>query len=87
MKTFPMFLRMNGRTVVIAGGGEQAAQKCRLILKTEATIRLLAPALDPELAAMIHDGSQMVLTREPLGGKPPADPAGPVVGEGVFDAI
>lgn len=43
--------------------------------------------LDPELAAMIHDGSQMVLTREPLGGKPPADPAGPVVGEGVFDAI
>ena len=56
MKTFPMFLRMNGRTVVIAGGGEQAAQKCRLILKTEATIRLLAPALDSELAALHRAG-------------------------------
>ncbi len=50
MKTFPMFLTMAGRRVVIAGGGEQAAQKCRLILKTQAEITLLAPALDPELA-------------------------------------
>ena len=29
MKTFPMFLQMAGRRVVIAGGGEQAAQKRR----------------------------------------------------------
>ncbi|MBB3033508.1 anti-sigma factor [Alteriqipengyuania lutimaris] len=43
--------------------------------------------LDPALAAMIHDGSQMVLTREPLGGKPPEQPAGPVVAEGAFAAI
>ena len=50
MKTFPMFLQMQGRRVVIAGGGEQAAQKCRLILKTEATITILADALEPELA-------------------------------------
>jgi uroporphyrin-III C-methyltransferase/precorrin-2 dehydrogenase/sirohydrochlorin ferrochelatase len=41
---------MQGRRVVIAGGSEQAAQKCRLILKTEAEIVLLAPTLDPELA-------------------------------------
>ena len=34
MKTFPMFLRMAGRRVVILGGGEQAAQKTRLMLKT-----------------------------------------------------
>ncbi|SFR33968.1 uroporphyrin-III C-methyltransferase / precorrin-2 dehydrogenase / sirohydrochlorin ferrochelatase [Yoonia tamlensis] len=50
MKTFPMFLTMTDRSVVIAGGGEQAAQKCRLILKTDARITVLAPALDPELA-------------------------------------
>ncbi len=49
MKTFPMFLRMADRRVVIAGGGEQAAQKCRLMLKTEARIQVLAPRLDPEL--------------------------------------
>jgi len=56
MKTFPMFLQMQGRRVVIAGGGEQAAQKCRLILKTEAAITVLAPALEPELADLHATG-------------------------------
>ena len=41
--------------------------------------------LDPAIAARIHDGSEMVLTREPLGGKPPAaTTAGPVVAQGRF---
>ncbi|WP_420860521.1 NAD(P)-dependent oxidoreductase [Algirhabdus cladophorae] len=56
MKTFPMFLQMQGRRVVIAGGGEQAAQKCRLILKTEADITVLAPELDPELKDLHRSG-------------------------------
>lgn len=56
MKTFPMFLTMSGSRVVIAGGGEQAAQKCRLILKTEAQIELLAPQLDSELANLAEQG-------------------------------
>lgn len=43
--------------------------------------------LDAETAALIHDGSAMVLTREPLGGKPPAAAAGPVVAEGSFDKV
>lgn len=55
MKTFPMFLKMQGRRVVIVGGGEQAAQKCRLILKTEAAITILAPALDPELSDLFNE--------------------------------
>jgi uroporphyrin-III C-methyltransferase/precorrin-2 dehydrogenase/sirohydrochlorin ferrochelatase len=56
MKTFPMFLQMQGRRVVIAGGGEQAVQKCRLILKTQASITVLAPALEPELANLHATG-------------------------------
>jgi siroheme synthase, N-terminal domain len=55
MKFFPMFLRMTGRDVVIIGGGETAAQKARLMLKTEARIVLAAPELDPELAALVAD--------------------------------
>lgn len=43
--------------------------------------------LDPELARLIHSGSPMVLTREPIGGKPPDAAAGPVVAEGAFTAI
>lgn len=56
MKTFPMFLKMEGRRVVICGGGEQAAQKCRLMLKTEAHITIAAPRLEPELAALVESG-------------------------------
>ncbi|MEM8553890.1 MAG: NAD(P)-dependent oxidoreductase [Pseudomonadota bacterium] len=63
MKTFPMFLQMAGRDVLILGGGEQAAQKCRLLRKTEARITVQAPALDLELdglaseGAIVHDAS------------------------------
>ncbi|MBI1220003.1 MAG: uroporphyrinogen-III C-methyltransferase [Rhodobacteraceae bacterium] len=56
MKTFPMFLTMTGRRVIIAGGGEQAAQKARLMLKTEARLVLIADTLDPELAQLVATG-------------------------------
>jgi len=56
MKTFPMFLQMAGRHVVIVGGGEQAAQKARLMLKTEARLVLVTPEPEPELAALIASG-------------------------------
>ena len=56
MKTFPMFLQMAGRRVVIIGGGEQAAQKTRLILKSEALVELWAPNLDAELDGLATQG-------------------------------
>lgn len=56
MKTFPMFLTMTDRRVVIVGGGEQAAQKCRLMLKTEARIEVLAFSLESELHALAEGG-------------------------------
>lgn len=56
MKNFPMFLRMDGRRVVICGSGEEAARKARLVLKTEAAIRILGTDLDPELAGLVASG-------------------------------
>ena len=56
MRAFPMFLVMAGRRVVIVGGGEQAAQKCRLVLRTEAAITVAAPSLEPELADLAAKG-------------------------------
>ena len=56
MKSFPMFIRTTGRRVVIVGGGEQAAQKTRLILKTDAQIVLAAPVLEDELADIVAEG-------------------------------
>lgn len=56
MKSFPMFIRTTGRRVVITGGGEQAAQKARLILKTDADIILAAPQIDAELRGLVAQG-------------------------------
>lgn len=56
MKTFPMFFQMAGRKVVIVGGGEQAAQKTRLMLKTDADIVVISDQLDDELAALAAAG-------------------------------
>lgn len=56
MKSFPMFIRTSGRRVVIVGGAEQAAQKARLILKTDATIVLAAKDLDAELQGLVNEG-------------------------------
>ena len=56
MKSFPMFIKTTNRRVVIVGGGEQAAQKTRLILKTDATIVLAASDLDLELQACVDAG-------------------------------
>ena len=56
MKTFPMFLCVADRPVVIVGGGEQAAQKCRLMLKTEARIIVAWPHLEAELESLAREG-------------------------------
>ncbi|MBV1895340.1 MAG: uroporphyrinogen-III C-methyltransferase [Rhodobacteraceae bacterium] len=56
MKAFPMFLTMQNRRVVIVGGDEQACQKCRLMLKTEAKITVLAKSLNAELRDLFQTG-------------------------------
>lgn len=62
MKSFPMFIKTTGRHVVIAGGGEIAAQKARLMLKTDARIVLLADRLDDELRGIVADGRATHMT-------------------------
>ena len=56
MQTFPMFLKMAGRRVLILGGGEAAAQKARLVLKTEAEVVVVAEELNAELKGMVDKG-------------------------------
>ncbi|MBB5514175.1 uroporphyrin-III C-methyltransferase/precorrin-2 dehydrogenase/sirohydrochlorin ferrochelatase [Rubricella aquisinus] len=56
MQTFPMFLKMSGRRVIVFGGEEEAAQKTRLMLKTEAEIVVVAESLCPELAELARAG-------------------------------
>ena len=43
--------------------------------------------LSDDVARNILDGSEVLLTREPLGGKPEGQDAGPVVAEGAFNKV
>ncbi|ABD54692.1 siroheme synthase CysG [Jannaschia sp. CCS1] len=51
MRHFPIFLDLRGRRVVLAGGGEAALAKLRLILKSEARVTVFATDPAPEIVA------------------------------------
>ena len=63
MKYFPLFADLDDADVVVAGGGEQAAQKVRLLLKTPARITVIAEAVTDELRQLGEDGVIMILPR------------------------
>ncbi|HID68635.1 MAG TPA: bifunctional precorrin-2 dehydrogenase/sirohydrochlorin ferrochelatase, partial [Roseibacterium sp.] len=49
MRHFPIFLDLRGRRVVLAGGGDAALAKLRLILKSEAQVTVFATNPAPEI--------------------------------------
>lgn len=55
MRYFPIFVDLAHRDVLIAGGGEQAVQKARLLLKTEARITLVAERFNDELLELARE--------------------------------
>ena len=55
MKYFPIFVETKNAHILVAGGGETALQKLRLLSKTEATITLVAPEFDEEILSFIKD--------------------------------
>lgn len=56
MRFFPVFLDLDQQSVLVIGGGEQAAQKIRLLAKTSARIHVLATMVGPEVEAMADAG-------------------------------
>ena len=52
MAYFPLFLNLNGKTVLIAGGGPVAARKARVLLDYGPRVRVCAPDFVPELEAL-----------------------------------
>ncbi len=63
MKHFPVFLALEGRRVVIAGGGEAALAKLRLVLKTEAKITVIAADPIPALMQLAAHGRIELIER------------------------
>ena len=56
MRQLPVFFSVTDRPVVIAGGGEAAARKLRLLLKAGARVTVVAPAAVPEIQDLAAQG-------------------------------
>ncbi|NJO34777.1 MAG: uroporphyrinogen-III C-methyltransferase [Rhodospirillales bacterium] len=63
MKYFPLFADLDGAGVLVVGGGEQAAQKVRLLAKTNAHITVVAEAVTEELSGLAQQGALTVVPR------------------------
>ena len=55
MQTFPIFLALQDRPVLVVGGGEPAARKVELLLAAGARVTLIADAVVGEIAQMIAE--------------------------------
>ena len=66
MDHFPIFLALQGRRVVIAGGGETALAKLRILRKTTARLSVITEAPDPALQDLATKGQITLITR-PFG--------------------
>ncbi|MHA7817518.1 MAG: siroheme synthase CysG [Pseudohaliea sp.] len=58
MHALPVFLRLACRPVLLVGGGTVALRKARFFCRAGARVTVVAPAIDPALAALLteHDG-------------------------------
>lgn len=58
---FPAFFRVAGEVVVVAGCGEEALNKARLVVQTAARLRIVAASPEPHLAEFIEShGAEQV---------------------------
>jgi len=64
MRYYPVFLDLESKTVVIVGGGAEAAQKLRLMAKTPARIVVITPFAERELSTEIDAASACLISRE-----------------------
>jgi len=63
MRHYPVFIDLRGRRVVVAGAGEVAVAKLRLLLKTEATLVVHGTDPAPEVRAWAADGRLELVER------------------------
>ena len=63
MKHFPVFLAVEGRRIVVSGGGDAALSKLRLLLKTEARLTVIADDVAPEIDRLARQGRLTVVRR------------------------
>ena len=68
MRYFPLFADLDAAGVLVAGGGEQAAQKVRLLRKTNARITVVAAAVTDELQGLAQQNAITIVPRAFVAG-------------------
>lgn len=66
LRFFPVSYDVAGRALILAGGGEEALAKLRLLLRTEGRPAVYAAQVSPALAALIDEHGLAWYDREPL---------------------
>ncbi|MCI1243999.1 siroheme synthase CysG [Acetobacter fabarum] len=61
---FPIMLHLEGARVLVAGGGNVAANKVQLLVPTGARVEILSPTLCPELERLVADGKAEVTRQD-----------------------
>src|SRR6202051_4414719 len=56
MSLFPIFVKLQGRPVVVVGGGNIAAGKIPGLLQAQARVQVIAPEVNSQVSAWIHAG-------------------------------
>ncbi|MEM9428258.1 MAG: siroheme synthase CysG [Pseudomonadota bacterium] len=64
MRHYPVFLDLRGRRVIVAGAGETAVAKLRLLLKTEARIVVYGAEPEADIRAWAAAGRLVLVERE-----------------------
>jgi len=63
MDYLPLFHKLQGGRVLVVGGGEIALRKARLLADAGSELRVVAPDVDGQLAALAREGGGEVLVR------------------------
>lgn len=61
LQAFPIFMKVEGRRVIIVGGGDEALAKARLLAQSSAEIVVVAPAPEADLVAWISANDAKLL--------------------------
>lgn len=63
MKHFPIFLAVEGRRIVLSGGGDAAMAKLRLLMKTEAHLTVIAADIANDITKWAAQGKLRIIER------------------------
>lgn len=63
MKHFPIFLAVEGRRIVLSGGGDAAMAKLRLLMKTEAQLTVIAAEVADDIRKWADEGKLQIMAR------------------------